>query len=101
MASDPIRILIVDDDEGVWSNWRGSWRAKAVAPSLPGVPRGQCALRAASVSPSARRHRWSHLFHELQRNQATAFRLLMHTRKDLARKSVNSAGGVCKWSTRI
>ena len=107
MASDPIRILIVEDDEGVLIE-------------LERLLEGECcdtvtAWSAREPMKVGKRHQFRlllvdvhladidgpTLFHQLQPTQSTASCLLMHTRKDLARKPVNSARGVCSGSTRI
>lgn len=103
MASDPIRILIVDDDEGV-----------LIEPERLLQGGGYNTVTAWSAREAmglGKRHQFhlllvdEHLadidgptlFRQLQQTQSTASCLLMRTGKDLARKHMNSARGVCKW----
>jgi len=102
MASDPIRILIVDDDEGVLIELERMLEGEGYSTVTAWSAREAIAL--------CERHQFHLLLvdehlgdidgptlcRELQRTQSTASCLLMHTRKDLARKYMNSAKGVCK-----
>jgi DNA-binding NtrC family response regulator len=102
MASDPIRILIVDDDEGVLIEPERLLEGEGYNTVTAWSAREAMAL--------GKRHQFhlllvdEHLadidgptlFHQLQRTQSTASCLLMHTRQELARKPMNSARGVCK-----
>ena len=103
MASDPIKILIVDDDEDVLIELErlleGEGYRTATAWSgreaLALSEKGQFDLllvdeHLGDVDVDA-------LWNELIRQQPNAFRFLMHTRAENAPGRGNQCRGVCKW----
>ncbi len=101
MAGDPIKILIVDDDEEVLITLERVLESEGYSTATAWSAREALALSEKLhfdlllVDDHEGDQEFDALLAGLKRHQPRAFQLLMHTRKD--QRSDLLAVGVCKW----
>jgi CheY-like chemotaxis protein len=103
MASDPIRILIVDDDEDVLIALERLLEGEGYATATAWSGREALALSQASkfdlllVDEHLGDVEAATLWEALQQHQPHAFRFLMHSRKSASRVYAPGHPTLCKW----